>query len=85
MTKNKTGKDYIKLTDKDYKKQIECYHDIAKRLEQGEQLLLNGMQDTLRDAASAIETLLAERDAAVFALKLMIDSCRICEKEKKGI
>lgn len=55
----------------DYKEMIERFRSFADRWEHGEQLLLNGelrLQDALRDAATAIETLMAERDAAVEGL-----------------
>jgi hypothetical protein len=52
----------------DYKELIEKYHSMARRWKNGEQLLLNGelrIQDTLREAATAIKTLLVERDVAI--------------------
>lgn len=64
--------------DMDYKEQIKYYRDTAKRWEQGEQLLLNGelrMQDTLREFADIIETLLAERDAAVDSIPKNCNTC----------
>ena len=48
----------------DYKELIEKYRSMARRWENGEQLLLNGelrIQDTLREAATAIKTLLVEQ------------------------
>lgn len=65
----------------DHKEQIEIYRSYAARWERGEQLLLNGelcLQDALRDAATAIETLLAERDAAVDEL-LAFRTCGTCK------
>lgn len=67
----------------DYKERIGHYRNMAKRWEQGEQLLLNGelrMQDTLREAARTIETLLAERDAAIADIFQSSDSlCNVCK------
>lgn len=57
----------------DYGKQIERYRSYATRWEHGEQLLLNGeirLQDTLREAAAAIETLLAERDTMSMSVQI---------------
>lgn len=67
-----------KETDMDYKELIEQHRSLANRWENGEQLLLNGelrLQDALRDAATAIETLLEERDAAVEDLRGMCWCC----------
>lgn len=64
----------------DYKELIETYRHYASRWESGEQLLLSGamrIQDTLREAADSIETLLVERDAAVKDLT-MIGHCKTC-------
>lgn len=50
-----------------YKERANYYCQMADRWERGEQLLLNGdlrIQDTLREAATVIETLLEERDVA---------------------
>lgn len=62
----------------DYKELIGRYRLYATRWENGEQLLLNGemrIQDTLRDAADAIETLLEERDSAVEELRGNCSAC----------
>lgn len=51
----------------DYKELIEAYRSYADRWERGEQILLTGemrLQNTMREAADAIETLMTERDAA---------------------
>lgn len=67
----------------DYKELIGRYRLYATKWENGEQLLLNGemrIQDTLREAATAIETLLAERDAAVEDLRGL---CWCCANGKK--
>lgn len=61
-----------------YKERANYYCQMADRRERGEQLLLNGdlrIQDTLREAASTIESLLAERDAAV---EKMVGDCDEC-------
>lgn len=63
----------------DYKEQADRYRNMANRWECGEQLLLNGelrIQDTLRESAAAIETLLAERDAAVEWLRGSCINCK---------
>lgn len=55
-----------------YKEHVENYRRLADRWEHGEQLLLNGdlrIQDTLREAAAAIESLLVERDAGTSRLE----------------
>lgn len=55
----------------------ECidYKELIKKLKKKDECNCECLE-----SATAIETLLAERDSAVFALKLMIDSCRICER-----
>lgn len=62
----------------DYKEMIERYRSYATRWERGEQLMLNGemrIQDTLREAAAAIEAVLAERDAAISAIPKDCSKC----------
>lgn len=73
----------------DYKELIEIYRSYAARWERGEQLLLNGelrLQGALRDAATAIETLLEERDAAMEYLRAfrMCSACKNSEGNKKN-
>lgn len=65
----------------DYKGMIEQIRSFADRWKHGEQLLLNGelrLQDALRDAATSLEALLAERDAAV---TLMHGECFACKNK----
>lgn len=72
----------------DYKELIETYRSYADRWERGEQILLAGemrLQNTMRDAADAIETLLEERDAAMEYLRAfrMYSACKNSEGNKK--
>lgn len=65
-----------------YKKLIDKFRITADRWEQGEQLLLTGelrLQDAMRDAADAIETLLAERNALLGREKSEKGICKCCK------
>lgn len=79
----------------DYKELIDKYRSMARRWENGEQLLLNGelqIQDTLREAATAIKTLLVEQDVAIKVthgqwekIKPIHYSCSICGYKVGGM
>lgn len=71
----------------DYKELIETYRNYANRWESGEQLLLSGamrIQDTLREAADAIEALLAEWDAAIDDIQRNCINCAYSESNNSN-